>query len=574
MHKVIYGIVVSVFALCIISTVPQAVNETDWPSDFNDTNVSSTEEPFIPFSPTQPFETVSTENVTETSAPYSTTESTITESATTPRGATTTSPQETDTDCACDITPGFCDIGCCCDNVDCEIDDLSTVFRDCQRKTRPLGVCVEKWLMFRANVDPALVTVTDTLFCVREGNDTEKILPAFWEQKEVQVWPTFSLEEDPTVAHPAREFYKVDDVILLQYKRISMLGTLKQPSPGISSSLCVDRNPARFMQSLSHSCARAVSTQSCSADSSLSVRSYFEDISLLRVPILQTVDMTDLLIPIVPVMVWPSPSEQNGTCLNIVSRVEYVIEFTHAGEITSATLRAEFLNASMDAQISQQFAVTFQLATPSPSPAPLPAMGLTAGTPVIGRFGHDVKALTTLAPAVACSVSTPATASHRPILFTHNSISGCSFRSASANCTDLRSELMSVLLGVAMPDMVAMAAGPKPEWAEVLSEDCPASPAEDSCETGCLLPRSLSIQFLWARRGLLSYPQSYILGAKYQLGCQKTKCPLRSPLSVTSEVTFSETTAYPEPPRGVPQPHWKFPFDFPTRGQKELDGVR
>lgn len=97
MHKVIYGIVVSVFALCIISTVPQAVNDTDWPSDFNDTNVSSTEEPFIPFSPTQPFETVSTENLTESSAPYSTTESTITESATTPRGATTTSPQETDT---------------------------------------------------------------------------------------------------------------------------------------------------------------------------------------------------------------------------------------------------------------------------------------------------------------------------------------------------------------------------------------------------------------------------------------------------------------------------------------------
>lgn len=28
------------------------------------------------------------------------------------------------------------------------------------------GVCVEKWLMFRANVDPALITVTDSLICI------------------------------------------------------------------------------------------------------------------------------------------------------------------------------------------------------------------------------------------------------------------------------------------------------------------------------------------------------------------------------------------------------------------------
>lgn len=50
------------------------------------------------------------------------------------------------------------------------------------------------------------------------------------------------------------------------------------------------------------------------------------------------------------------------------------------------------------------------------------------------------------------------------------------------------------------------------------------------------------------------------------------QCPLASSLAVTSAVTFSEITAYPEPPRGVPQPHWKFPYSFFARGEEELDG--
>lgn len=28
-------------------------------------------------------------------------------------------------------------------------------------------MCIEKWLMFTANVDPTLVNVTDSLFCIR-----------------------------------------------------------------------------------------------------------------------------------------------------------------------------------------------------------------------------------------------------------------------------------------------------------------------------------------------------------------------------------------------------------------------
>lgn len=47
---------------------------------------------------------------------------------------------------------------------------------------------------------------------------------------------------------------------------------------------------------------------------------------------------------------------------------------------------------------------------------------------------------------------------------------------------------------------------------------------------------------------------------------------MSSPIALTTEVTFVDTTVYPGPPRGLPQPTWKFPFGFFTRGTAELDG--
>uniref|UniRef100_A0A3P9QIV8 Tectonic-1-3 N-terminal domain-containing protein n=1 Tax=Poecilia reticulata TaxID=8081 RepID=A0A3P9QIV8_POERE len=86
----------------------------------------------------------------------------------TPSPTTDQTPMSTKGDpqiCLCDLTPGFCDIGCCCDTADCDVANLSTVFTDCPKEDVK-QVCIEKWLMFRANVDSSLITVTDTLFCV------------------------------------------------------------------------------------------------------------------------------------------------------------------------------------------------------------------------------------------------------------------------------------------------------------------------------------------------------------------------------------------------------------------------
>ncbi|RXN06482.1 tectonic-3 isoform X3 [Labeo rohita] len=197
----------------------------------------------------------------------------------------------------------------------------------------------------------------------------------------------------------------VDDIILTYYGRTSMVSTLRQPSPGPTSSACINHNPARFLRSSSLSCSRAVTACSCVDDSSLNALTYYTGFSLLRSPSTQVENMPELVIPISMVSDWPEPRHQNGSCLNVVSKVEYVIKYTSKGEIAEATLNIELMNTTADTQLLQKHVVIFQ----------------------------------------------------------------------------------------------------------------------EACETGCLLPVSLSVQVLWAQRGLSALPQNHILGAKFIFGCQKFK---------------------------------------------------
>uniref|UniRef100_A0A3Q2Z6Q7 Tectonic-1-3 N-terminal domain-containing protein n=1 Tax=Hippocampus comes TaxID=109280 RepID=A0A3Q2Z6Q7_HIPCM len=77
--------------------------------------------------------------------------------------------------CACDLTPGVCDIGCCCDIGDCGVADLRQYFLGCVLCRS--GACIEKWQMFRTNVDSSLVTVTESLFCVQSAGKWLQLIP-------------------------------------------------------------------------------------------------------------------------------------------------------------------------------------------------------------------------------------------------------------------------------------------------------------------------------------------------------------------------------------------------------------
>ncbi|XP_040885283.1 tectonic-3-like isoform X2 [Toxotes jaculatrix] len=471
--------------------------------------------------------------------------------------------------CLCDLSPNFCDIGCCCDTVDCGVANLSTVFTGCPQKAVS-GVCIEKWLMFRANVDSSLVTVTDSLFCVQSENTAPQSLQALPQFPALGDSYHFSPPAATSSSH-SRAFYRADDVIQTYFSSSFVRGLLRQPSPGASAAFCVNRNPAKFLRSVSLSCTRMLTPQSCTTDPNLNARSYFSDLSLIKIPVGETAQVSDLLIPVTPLSDWPAPSQQNSSCVNVVKKVEFVIGYTGRGELTYATVNVVLADVDPNQLLLQTHSVQFQLATPSPSPqGAIPAVGLRVGSPLIGRFNGDVTPLTMLKVSQSGECSSDPS-ERAPILFTHNTITGCTFRSPSRDCSELRSQIYGILQGLATPDEIAMNSGSQLSWTRVITQECPVS-LQETCESGCLLPKSLSVQVLWACQGLLDLPQKYILGAKYIFKCQNFKCPVSSPLALTTEVMFADTTVYPGPPRGLPQPDWKFPFGFFTRGKAELDG--
>ncbi|KAJ3607787.1 hypothetical protein NHX12_024838 [Muraenolepis orangiensis] len=441
--------------------------------------------------------------------------------------------------CLCDLSPGLCDIGCCCDLLDCGVADLRSVFRGCPEETRS-GSCVEDWLMFRANVDPALVTRADGLFCVRPPeNGTFRSAPS-----SLPAAPALGASyrfsgPEPLVTRPhARPFYRVDDVILTYYSTSSLWGLLRQPSPGAGSASCVDRNPAKFMRSSVVSCTRVL-------------------------PVPESEQPVDMLVPVTPLSSWPAPRRLDRSCLHVVAKVELEVVFTGRGELSRATVSLVLADVELDRLLSQSHSLSFTLATPRPTPSgPIPAVGLPLGSPVIGRFNGSVAPITVMGVSDGgeCS-SDPRRRS--PVLFPRNTITGCSFRPSSpgVSCSELRFQLYQVLQGlVSPPDHLAMNWGPEPDWTRVLLRDCPPVDIQESCETGCTLPLSLSIRVLWARLGWMDLPQNHILGAQYHFLCE------------TIKLLFVDTTSSPPAPRARPQPGWRLPFDFLGRGAAELDG--
>ncbi|KAM9052251.1 tectonic-3 isoform 2-T2 [Megaptera novaeangliae] len=101
----------------------------------------------------------------------------------------------------------------------------------------------------------------------------------------------------------------------------------------------------------------------------------------------------------------------------------------------------------------------------------------------------------------------------------------------------------------------------KGEWARILSRNCSVSAMH--CTSCCVIPVSLEIQILWAYVGLQSNPQAHVSGARFLYHCQPIQdSQQETEVPLTTVVTFVDITQKPEPPRGQPRMDWKLPFDF------------
>ncbi|XP_042094958.1 tectonic-3 isoform X2 [Ovis aries] len=438
--------------------------------------------------------------------------------------------------CVCDLTPGACDINCCCDS-DCYLLHPRTVFSFClPGSVRSASwVCVDNSLIFRSNSPfPSRVFMDSNgikQFCVHVNNSRLNYLQKLQEVNATnfQALATEFGGESFTSTSQTQSpppFYRAGDPIVTYFPKWSVISLLRQPAGVGAGGLCAKSNPAGFLESKSTTCARFFKNlaDSCTSDPALDAASYY-NFTVLKVPRgMSDLQNMEFQVPVTPVSQAGSPVLAGNTCQNVVSQAFQ--------QSTAASL------------------------TGSRSGNP----GYIVGKPLLvltGDIRHSMTLLQSQGDGT-CSVK------RHEVQFGVNAISGCKLRLKRVDCSHLQQEIYQALHGSPRPEHIAIFGNADPaqkgEWTEILSRNYNVSAMH--C-TSCCVPVSLEIQILWAYIGLQSNPQAHVSGARFLYQFQsiqdsqpETEVPLKT------VVTFVDITQKPEPPRGQPRMDWKYPFDF------------
>uniref|UniRef100_A0A8C3JS51 Tectonic family member 3 n=1 Tax=Calidris pygmaea TaxID=425635 RepID=A0A8C3JS51_9CHAR len=389
-------------------------------------------------------------------------------------------------------------------------------------------VCVEQSLVFRSNTpyptDTIAVPGGHDLFCVQL--DDYCLLSVIFQ----------------SLCDFAKFSFQAGDPILIYFDSSSVLSMLRQPIKMGASGLCVDGNPAGFLDSKSTSCTRIFAnlSKSCSTDPALNAASYYRDFTVLKVH----VPINDIIVSAVAPP--GAPHMEHNTCINVVSEVIYEIEFSGTRGIQSVSVRFKVSNVSGNSgsSLQQHFTLHFWVSAP-----------------VLSRL-----LLSLYEGDGSCSQFLRHTAQ-----FARNMRTGCKL----SNCSYIQQKLYRALQGMDRAEDLAVIGSAHStqaeEWTAILIQDCSVQAV--NCTSCCMVPVTLEIQILWTKVGLLSNPQAQILGARYFYQCRPLKFPSTSMVLLTTGVTFTDMTEWPEPPRGQPQIHWKLPFDifFPLKVALNLE---
>ncbi|NWQ69130.1 TECT3 protein, partial [Neopipo cinnamomea] len=349
-----------------------------------------------------------------------------------------------------------------------------------------------------------------------------------------QVQPSFSA------------FYRAGDPILIYFDSSSVLSTLRQPVKMGASGLCVDGNPAGFLDSKSTSCTRIFAnlSKSCMTDPALDAASYYRDFTVLKVPV-------------------------SGTILQSM-KVIYEIEYSGTSGIQSVSVQIKVSNISgnFGSSLQQHFTLRFWVSAPI-LPGPLPSLygnpGYITGAPLLIANSGAMQHMSILQSEGdgSCSQSL-----RRTVQFGRNMRTGCNLSLSplleESNCSYIQQKLYQAFQGVNKTEDLATVGSAHStqteEWTTILVQNCSVQAV--NCTSCCMVPVTLEIQILWTKVGLLSNPQAQIMGARYFYQCRLLKFLSTHTVPVTTVVTFTDMTDWPEPPRGQPQRHWKLPFDI------------
>ncbi|XP_044292097.1 tectonic-3 [Varanus komodoensis] len=482
--------------------------------------------------------------------------------------------------CSCDLHPGFCDLNCCCDSScgsECNLNSPECPFSFCLpgsiRATS--HICLEKSLIFRNNTPYRTEILADgctVLFCIQLNDSRLNYL----EKPQAVTKENFaalsaqyggssfiSVEQVQPSPFP---FYRVGDPIQTYFPSTSVLSVLKQPVGMGTSQLCIDENPAGFLESKSTSCIRIFTdlVKSCTTDPTLDAASYYHHFSVLKVPVNMTI-FQPLQVNIIPVSEPASPSLNGRTCHNIVSEVVYQVEFngTHGIQKVSVQFKLVSISGNPGVTLQQHFSLHFGSRIPSFTKRRSGNPGYIMGAPLIALHNGSQQPVTVLQNQDngQCSVT-----ERYKVRFGENMITVCQFsvpfKLQEANCTHLQELLYEVFQGGQSPGSLAITgnavSGHPGEWNSIFTHRCHIQGID------CMVPLSLEIQVIWAHVGLLSNPEIQVLGGRYYYRCKPRKSLgiYTNVLSLTTAASFTDVTKRPEPPRGQPRVYWKLPYDF------------
>ncbi|XP_039587296.1 tectonic-3 isoform X4 [Passer montanus] len=448
-------------------------------------------------------------------------------------------------------------------------------------------VCVEKSLIFRSNTPYSTDIVSDPggrdpLFCV-QLDDTK--LNYFQQPQDIKESDFVEFLEKygrhsflaPSQVQPSfSAFYRAGDPILIYYDSSSVLSMLRQPVKMGASGLCVDGNPAGFLDSKSTSCTRIFAnlSKSCMTDPALDAASYYHDFTVLKVPINDTV-MPSMKVNVTAVSPPGAPHMKDNTCANVVSEVIYEIEYSGTSGIQSVSVQFKVSNISVNSGsfLQQHFTMHFWTRTLSRMLPRSGNPGYNTGAPLLiansGAMQH-VSFFCFCQMSILRSESDGSCSQflrHR-VQFGRNMRTGCKISLSptleDSNCSYIQQKLYKAFQGMNRTEAFAITGSAHStqaeEWMNILIQNCSVQAV--NCTSCCMVPVTLEIQILWTKVGLLSNPQAQVLGTRHFYQCQPLKFLNMSMVPVTTVVTFTDMTDWPEPPRGQPQMHWKLPFDI------------
>nr|XP_020739117.1 tectonic-3 isoform X1 [Odocoileus virginianus texanus] len=481
--------------------------------------------------------------------------------------------------CVCDLTPGACDINCCCDG-DCYLLHPRTVFSFCLPGSvrSSSWVCVDNSLIFRSNSPfPSRVFMDSNgikQFCVHVNNSRLNYLQKLQKVNATnfQALATEFGGESFTSTSQTQSpspFYRAGDPILTYFPKWSVISLLKQPVGVGAGGLCAKSNPAGFLESKSTTCARFFKNlaDSCTSDPALNAASYY-NFTVLKVPRgMSDLQNMEFQVPVTPVSQAGSPVLAGNTCQNVVSQVIYEIETNGTFGIQKVSVSFGQTNLTVEpgTSLQQDFIIHFRAFQQSTAAS---LTGSRSGNPgyIVGKpllvLSGDIRHSMTLLQSQGdgtCAIK------RHEVQFGVNAISGCKLRLKRVDCSHLQQEIYQTLHGSPRPEHIAIFGNADPaqkgEWTGILSRNYSVSAMH--CTSCCVIPVSLEIQILWAYIGLQSNPQAHVSGARFLYQFQSIQdSPPETEVPLTTVVTFVDITQKPEPPRGQPRIDWKYPFDF------------